>query len=179
LALSDAAISTIVTGIVTIVTMLFGYLRLRSGQEETKEKVKVVEEKADNAARKASTAADNSEAVYSKIDENTELTKEGNTTADRARLAAESLTEQFNGSLDKRIIKIVADHIGPLHEAILTNSQTIHDHEKTMSEIKSVLDDLRWLACDTGDPSEPPSPPETAATPPPTSPSKKREEQDG
>ena len=87
----------------------------------------------------------------SKIDANTELTKVGTTVAaenamaaaDRAaeaKLAAENLSSQFNGVLDKRITKIVKEHIEPLVIAFKAHSEQ-DDHN--MKEIRTALIDLR------------------------------------
>lgn len=132
--MSDATIATVVTGFVTVVTILVGFLT-------TWVKLKYGEERADKKATE----------VERKVDANTALTRAGTeraaTNANVAASAAgeavkkvEEIVVQLNGRLEDRIIAIVKAYIEPMTTAL--HQHAIKDDEN-MAEIRYVLDELR------------------------------------
>jgi preprotein translocase subunit SecF len=128
--MSDAAITTVVTGLVTFTTIVVGfltmYVKLKYGTDKTEE-----------AARKVNV-------VEEKIDQNTVLTKAGTEaaannariaarTANEAKVAANDVAEKINGELEEKIRGIVKEHMVVLADAF----------DGHMREIKQMLDDLK------------------------------------
>ena len=125
--MSDSAVATIVTGLVTMVTLVVGFLTLWV-------KLKYGADK-----------------VERKIDINTALTKAGTEAAStNARVAASAATKaadkadalaiQMNSGLDDRMIAIVKAHTGPL--AALLESHARQD-DANMVEIRLALGELK------------------------------------
>lgn len=121
--MSDAAIATIVTGIVTVVTTICGvitlWIKLRKSDK--------------------------------KIDDNTEMTKIGSAAAVKTAAVAASaateaaektdaLIEQMNGKLEARITAIVRTHTEPIATAIRIHTE---QDDKNMVEIRTALGELR------------------------------------
>lgn len=121
--MSDAAVATIVTGLVTIVTTVCGVMTLwLKLKENTK-----------------------------KLDKNTEITKEGTAVvvesaiaaADRASVAsdkADRLLEHLNGKLEDKITRIVKSHTEPIIAVMSAHAQ---QDDKNMAEIREALGELR------------------------------------
>ena len=122
--MSDAGIATIVTGLITVTTMIIGFLtlwlKLRYGVER-------------------------------KIDVNTAMTAEqGSISTTNARAAVhaakaaasatEALATQLNGKLDERITLIVKSHVEPIVAIIREHSA---QDDKNMHEIRTALGELR------------------------------------
>ena len=143
--MSDAAIANIVTGIVTTVTLLIGFLtlwvKLRYGVEKTEE------------------VARRSQQVESKVDHNTLVTKAGTDAAVRnAKMAAETattaaetaaevsiVTRAMAESIDKKlngggIDAAIESAIQPIRESLAKH--TVQD-DRNMNEIRTALNDLR------------------------------------
>ena len=125
--MSDSAVATIVTGLVTMVTLVVGFLTLWV-------KLKYGADK-----------------VERKIDINTALTKAGTEAAStNARVAASAATKaadkadalaiQMNSGLDDRMIAIVKAHTGPL--AAILESHARQD-DANMVEIRLALGELK------------------------------------
>lgn len=127
--MSDAAITAIVSGFITITGMVIGFLTLYI-------KLRYGVEKAEEAAVKASV-------VEGKIDKNTELTRAGTASAAEAAADAakktEELSKQMNGSLDSRIRTIVKDHTDPLMAALKTHTE---QDDAAMKEIRDGMAEL-------------------------------------
>ncbi len=124
--MSDAAIASIVTGIVTVATLLIGFLtlwvKLRYGEEKT-------------------------DKVEKKIDDNTVLTKAATVaaaqsaavaveTATESRKATAEIAKKLNGGVDSAIEHAVK----PLRDAFAEHA--IVD-EANMKEIRVALEELR------------------------------------
>ena len=114
--MSDAAITTIVTGLVTIVTLVCGVVTLWI---KLKENTKITEMGAVAATRNAITAASVAETVSKKTD---------------------LLIEQINGKLEERITTIVKVHTEPIITLI---HQHADQDDKNMTEIRQALGELR------------------------------------
>ena len=125
--MSDAAVASLVTGLITITTMVVGFLtlwlKLRYG-------------------------------VESKIDTNTLLTKQGaaaatehakvaSEAASSAMIAAETLNRSLNGELDIRIKNVVSAAVSPLADALRIHAA---QDEKNMVEIRDILRSLTTQA---------------------------------
>ncbi len=139
--LSDAAIASIVTGVVTITLAIIGYLNLLA-------KLKYGVEKAEEAATKAKQVED-------KIDDNTTLTKEGiKAVATNAKVAAENasdakdaasdakdvasdISSRLNGALECRIAVAVQGH-----EVVQDHTNRIAALEEKVQVIKLTLDSV-------------------------------------
>ena len=125
--MSDSAIATIVTGLVTMVTLIVGFLtlwvRLKYGADKVERKIDV-----NTALTKAGTeeAAANAKVAAS--------------AATKAADKADALAIQMNGGLDDRMIAIVKAHTGPL--AAVLESHAKQD-DKHMAEIRFALGELR------------------------------------
>lgn len=122
--MSDAAIANIVTGIVTITTIVIGFLtlwiKLRFGVER-------------------------------KIDDNTVTTKIGQavaatnareaaTAANEASAKSDSIAKQLNGMLEERITTIVKKLVDPIATSVKEHSEL---DNRNMEEIKRALQELR------------------------------------
>lgn len=135
--MSDAAVATIVSGVVTVVTLSIGFLtlwiKLRYGA---------------NQAEKAATKA---EIVENKLDINTKITKAGIKCADdnakaavgaavEARAATESMAQdvarKLNGGIDDAVEKAVA----PVREMMLRHKEISESHERSLEEIAISID---------------------------------------
>ena len=138
--MSDAGIASIVTGIVTITTIIAGFLTLWI-------KLRYGVLKAEEAATKA-------QVVETKIDNNTKITKEGvEAAANNAQAAADAanasaaktdaLSEQLNGKLEARITAIVKEYTEPLVVMFRVHSE---QDDKNMMEIRRALGELRVRA---------------------------------
>lgn len=125
--MSDAAITTIVTGVVTVATLVTGFLTLW------------VKLKYELAAKSA--------AVEKKIDTNTVITRAGTAAAaTHAKAAASAVSEvketaevinrKLNGGLDSAIETSIA----PLRSKL---DDHIRQDEECMYEIRATLNDLR------------------------------------
>lgn len=128
--MSDAAIASIVTGCVTMMGLLVGFLTMFV---------------------KLRYNADKADEVSTKVDKNTEVTKLGiaeasshaQAAADAASNAATqttSLAEQLNGKLEAKIEGIVAAHVRPILTAMGDHSA---QDDKNMAEIRKALGELR------------------------------------
>ena len=135
--MSDAAITVVISGLVTITTMVVGFLTLWI-------KLRYGVSKAEEAATKA-------QVVERKVDNNTELTKAGTAaaatnakiaanTAAEAKEAANQIAERFNGKLEDRITAVVKAQIEPI--AVVMRLHAEQD-DRNMREIRQALDELR------------------------------------
>lgn len=106
--MSDAAITTIVTGVVTCVTLIIGFLTLWV--------------KLKHAATKAEAAATKAQEVELKLDSNTILTRSVDTKTD-------TIVEQTNGAMDKvrLLVEGVAERVNKLEDYNRTSSHRLHD----------------------------------------------------
>lgn len=114
--MSDAAVAAVVTGVVTVTTMVVGFLtlwvKLKYGVEITKEAsehAKKVTVKAEESVKKAEESAKKAEesviTVSNKIDRNTELTVEVKEVATKASEHAISCDEE-----KVRLFNLIHDH---------------------------------------------------------------------
>lgn len=126
--MSDAAIASIVTGLVTVTTLVVGFLTLWL-------KLKYDEEKKDKTDA----------AISKKIDDNTHVTMIGTTeaaknagiaalTADEAKQATVAIAENINKKLNGGIDSAVADAIEPVHKMLKEHSEKIDNLEKYVHE---------------------------------------------
>jgi hypothetical protein len=128
--MSDAAITSIVTGMVTCVTVICGVITLWLKQRSISAKV---------------------DQGLAAIDDNTQLTKAGATAAtvntkvaanaavDASR-KADDLAKQFNGALDDRIKGIVKEQTDPLVKSFADHNE---QYDRNMKSIQQAIDDLR------------------------------------
>ena len=125
--MSDSAVATIVTGLVTMVTLVVGFLtlwvRLKYGADKVERKIDI-----NTALTKAGTeaAATNAKVAAS--------------AATKAADKAEALAVQMNGGLDDRMIAIVKAHTEPLASLMELHSK---QDDKNMAEIRLALGELR------------------------------------
>lgn len=135
--MSDAAIASLVTGVVTVTTIIVGFLTLWI-------KIRYGVEKAEEAAVQT-------QIVEKKLDNNTAITKEGQqiaaiavkaaaATASNAAQKAEALSQQLNGKLDTKITTVVKEYITPIVAMIKEHST---QDEKNMEEIRKALAELK------------------------------------
>lgn len=135
--MSDAAIAAIVTGVVTVATMVVGFLTLWV-------KLKYGVEKAEEAVTKTY-------AVERKIDDNTVITKAASVAAltnakaaadnaIEAKEASEYISKQLNGSLEQKITAIVKTHTDPITDMLKVHSE---QDDKNMTEIRQALKELK------------------------------------
>jgi hypothetical protein len=141
---SDGAIAALVTGAITITTMVVGFLTLWI-------KLKYGVDKVEEAATKV-------KVVEAKVDDNTALTKAGtkaaatnaltaaNTAAD-AKVAAitaanntQDLISQLNGGLDHKVHATATSHFDTLSAAVQAHAE---QDDKNMTEIRQALGELR------------------------------------
>lgn len=126
--MSDAAVTVLVSGLVTITTMVIGFMtlwiKLRYG----------VETKIDNntALTTAGTlaAADNAKVAV----------EAANLAANKVAATEDKITKMLNGQLEERIRHIVKDCFDPLNEMVRLHAE---QDEKNMAEIRSALDEMR------------------------------------
>ena len=135
--MTDAAIAAVVTGVVTVTTMVIGFLTLWV-------KLKYGVEKAEEAVSKT-------KAVERKIDDNTVITKAASVAAlsnakvaadnaIEAKEASEHISRQLNGNLEEKITAIVKTQIQPVTELLKVHSE---QDDKNMSEIRQALKELK------------------------------------
>lgn len=128
--MSDAAVATVVSGVITVVGMIVGFLTMWI--------------KLQHAGAKAEEAAVKAEEVEKKIDNNTAITRAGTASAaSAARVAADKaieLAKQMNGALDQRIRDIVKEHTDQLVKAFTDHSE---QDDRNMKDLKQVLVDLK------------------------------------
>lgn len=132
--MSDAAIANVVTGLVTVTVTVIGFLTLWVKLRYGAERADIVEKKIDNntAITSAGTAAATKSANKAEV------------TADRARVAAETITEMLNGGFDDRIAKIVRDYTEPLANSFKAhNEQDQRNMETITASIKELADKIR------------------------------------
>ena len=146
--MSDAAVASIVTGIVTVLTMVMGFLtlwiKLRYGvgkAEEAVVKVKAVESKIDENTHLTMTGAE-------KINQNAREAADAASlvardAASAAAMVANELSQLLNGSLDRRMRAIVKEHSEPL---LATFKSHAEQDERNMAEIRQALQSLRATA---------------------------------
>lgn len=135
--LSDAAITSIVTGLVSITTMVIGFLtlwvKLRHGAEKAEEaavKAEIVESKIDGNTKLAIAAT-------TQAAENAEIAA---TAANQAAKKAEEMVARLNGPLDERIRTIVRERTESL---ITIMKQHTEQDDKNMQEIRQALSELQ------------------------------------
>lgn len=125
--MSDSAVATIVTGLVTMVTLVVGFLtlwvKLKYGADKVERKIDI-----NTALTKAGTEAASTNARVAA------------SAATKAADKAEALAIQMNGGLDDRMIAIVKAHTGPL--ATLLESHARQD-DANMVEIRLALGELK------------------------------------
>ena len=125
--MSDASITSIVTGVVTVTTLIIGVITLLIKQRTTD----------------------------IKLDKNTELTKYGtaqalknaqvasvavNEAKEAAKYASENLVQILNGSLDDRMRSIVKEHTEPIIKAFADHNE---QDDRNMKEIRQSLVELK------------------------------------
>lgn len=135
--MSDAAIATLVTGVLSLATMVIGFLtlwiKLRYGVERTE------------------ALAQKTQTVEYKIDTNTALTRAGTeaatenakvaaTAANEASRKSDNIAEKLNGVLDDKIRAIVKEHTEPLMAMFRLH---VEQDDKNMTEIRQALSNLR------------------------------------
>ena len=105
-------------------------------------------EKVENAATEAAVKA---KAVEVKIDNNTQLTREGTAAAETAAkdasvaakdasVKADTLANRLNGELDRKISAIVKEQIGPVLKQLIEHSE---QDDRNMKEIRAALAELK------------------------------------
>ena len=99
---SDSAVAILVSGLITVTTMVVGFLTLWV-------KLKYSAERAEEAAIKAEEAVVKAEVVEGKIDRNTIATRDVESKIDCNTLITERIEKQTNGVLDARIAEL-ANH---------------------------------------------------------------------
>ena len=134
--MSDGAIATLVSGIITITTMVVGFLtmwvKLKYGAAQTE------------------MVAEKTTIVEGKIDANTALTKAGMeaaitsavNAANAARTAAnraEELSGQLNGALEVKVATIVKNHVDPLVKSFKEHND---QDQRNMDRIEKALQDI-------------------------------------
>ena len=128
--MSDTAIASLVTGIVTVTTMIIGFLTLWV-------KLKYGVETAEKVAKKT-------EIVEAKLDNNTVITKAGNmaaasavvtatTVANAAANSIDSIASQLNGKLEDKIISIVKSHTEPILKSVDEIRKSVSDIRNKVS----------------------------------------------
>lgn len=102
--MSDAAITTIITGLVTITTMVIGFLNMYVKLRHARLRAEVAAFKADEAVVKVGV-------VERKIDHNTSLTQS-------VESKANTIVKQTNGSLEqvRSLVSTIADRVSKLEE---------------------------------------------------------------
>ena len=138
--MSDAAVANIVTGVVTVATLVIGFLTLWV-------KLRYNTQQAEKAAIESAIAVVKATEVEKKIDNNTALTVAGtNAAASSAILAAnnaaeaKSTAEDINSKLNGRIEDIIEKAVAPIRKTL--EDHIAHDHE-CMTEIRRSLADLQ------------------------------------
>ena len=128
--MSDAAIANIVTGLVTITTIVVGFLTMWV--------------KLKHGAAMAEEAAVKAKVVENKIDANTVLTAKTTAAAvdaaKDAKIAAQDLSKQMNGALDDRINRIVQQHVAPLLKAFKEHND---QDDRNMASIMRAINELK------------------------------------
>ena len=132
--MSDAAIANIVTGLVTVTTIIAGVVTLWIKQRHTSDKLDentrltvVGTTKATAAAHEAKQAA--------KVAADTAATA-----VDEAKAAAQRMEKQLNGDLEERIRSVVKGEVGALVAEFHAHAE---QDDKNMQEIRKALGELR------------------------------------
>ena len=121
--MSDAAIATLVTGMVTVVTTICGVVTLWIKLRENNKKID-----ANTAVTVAGTTAAATNAAAAASAANTASEK------------TDSMVEKLNGELDNKIAAIVKAHADPI--VVMIHEHTKQD-DKNMLEIRKALGELR------------------------------------
>lgn len=121
--MSDAAVATIVTGVVTMATLICSvvtlYLRLKWTDKKIDDNTELTRANTVEAVVNAKIAAD---------------------TATDAKIAAIEIADRLNGTMNEEIISVVKQHVDPILVAIKVHSE---QDEKNMVEIRNALGELR------------------------------------
>ena len=137
--MTEGMLTAIVSGIITITTMVIGFLTLWI--------------KLKYGVDKANEAAVNAKVVEAKIDTNTAITKSAASAsitnakiaadaASKAKVATEDIARQLNGALDEKITNIVENQIKSLVSMIDSHAQQDEDN---MKEIMTAISKLNTL----------------------------------
>lgn len=119
--MSDGAITTIVTGVVTAIGLVVGFLTLWV-------KLQYASKKAEDAASKAETAVTKADVMERKIDGNTAITQ---SVDDKAN----TIVEQTNGSLEhtRSLVVSIAERVAKLEDYNRESSHRILDAVHAMN----------------------------------------------
>lgn len=122
--LSDAAVASIMTGLVTIATVVVGFLsmwiKLRYGVEsKIDNNTEITRTNAKQAVDAATTVATKADAIAEKTD---------------------AIAEKINGGLERKIEAIVKLYVGPITAAMAAHSE---QDDRNVQEIKKALGELR------------------------------------
>ena len=142
--MSDAAIASIVTGMVTMTTIVAGFLTIWVKMKYGAEKAEEVSKKVDN----------NTEITKRGIEEAgthaaiaADAAKDAASAATHAAVKTDALSEQLNGKLEAKIGEIVKGHIDGLKGHVESVVTMFHAHsaqdDKNMAEIRQALGELR------------------------------------
>lgn len=143
--MSDAAISALVSAVITIVPMIIGFLTLWV-------KLKYGAEQAEKAAVKAQVVEDKLDSATTKIDTNTIITKAGAAAAsNNAREAAKSaadakaatgeLAKKLNGGLDHTLQTVIAPIRDALEEHMKKDAEDLEEIKAKVEDHKAKFDE--------------------------------------
>ena len=131
--MSDAAIATVITGLVTVTTIVIGFLtmwvKVKYGNDQTRR------------------MAERTESVESKIDDNTRITQAGarsavinaqaaSNAAISAKEATDTLSENVNRKLNGGL-----DHA--INSALEPIKRLLEDHDEERKDIRSIVETLK------------------------------------
>ena len=132
--MSDSAVMVLVSGLITITTMIVGFLtlwvKLKYGADKVEKQVDVIGKKVD--ANTEVTLAGTSEASYN--------ARVAAKTASVAATKVHEINTKLNGELDEKIAKIVGIQLEPLYSTIKAH---VEQDDKNMVEIRTALGELR------------------------------------
>lgn len=142
--MSDAAVTSLVTGAVTITTLVVGFLTLWVKLKYATHQAKLA---AQDASNRADVAAKKVGVVEEKIDTNTALTRAGTeaasasammaaSTATEAKEAALAVAAKMNGGVDTSIEAAIKPIRDALTDHILQYEQDMRNIRDTLAEIR-------------------------------------------
>ncbi len=146
--MSDAAIASVVSGAITVVTIVITFLtlwvKLKYGQGQVEKvgvKVDAAAGKADIAADKAETAANRSNILEAKIDDNTAKTEEIQSKADVIAHQTNGASEIQNRRIDvlEAAVKGNIDKIAALADKLTKLDEYMHRNQHLMNNILNNL----------------------------------------
>lgn len=135
--MSDAALTTLVSGIITVTTTLVGFLTLWLKLRYGIEKVEEAAIKAKEVEKKIDTNTTITEVAAASAISNAKIAVD---TAIETKITTDYIAKQLNGNFEDKIILIVKSQTEPMLAMMKAHSD---QDDKNMQEIRNALGELR------------------------------------